>query len=259
MKRRMFAVVVAGSVLMAAATAAAHVSREEFEAVKSELGLLKEAVKNQTEVLKQLLQRIGGLREPQDPPFTGAVIGVDGATVYGKSDAKVTIVEFSDYQCPFCARYSSETFPQIDRDYIRTGHVKYVFRDYPIDAIHPQAPKAHEAVHCAAEQGKRREMHEKVFSNQRAMSVADLMGHAQAVGLDKAAFDKCLNSGVYSAKIRSGVAEGQQIGVRGTPTFFVGLTESNSTKFKAARRIVGAQPYSAFKAAIDELLSAPAP
>jgi protein-disulfide isomerase len=255
----MFAVAVAGSMLMGATVAAAQVSREEFEGVKSELGLLKEAVKNQTEVLKQLLQRIGALREPQDRPFTGAVIGVEGATVYGKSDARVTIVEFSDYQCPFCARYSSETFPQIDRDYIRSGRVKYVFRDYPIDAIHPQSPKAHEAVHCAAEQGKHREMHEKVFSNQKAMSVADLVGHAQAIGLDQAAFDQCLNSGVHSAKVSSGIAEGQQLGVRGTPTFFVGLTEANSTKFKAAKRIVGAQPYSAFKTAIDELLSAPTP
>ena len=163
--------------LLSSGTAVAQVGREEFEALKAETERLREAIKSQTEALKQLLERTGSLRASREPSFQ-ELVNVDGATFYGKSDAKVTIVEFSDYQCPFCARYAHETFPQIDREYIQTGRVKYVFRDFPIESIHPQAFKAHEAVYCAGEQGKRREMHEQVFSNQRAISSANLTAYA---------------------------------------------------------------------------------
>jgi protein-disulfide isomerase len=234
--------------------AGAQVSREEYDALRAEVGALRETVKTQNELLKQFLERLGAAREGRDAPFKEMLVGVEGGAIYGKPDAKVTIVEFSDYQCPFCARYANDTFPQLERDYIETGRVRYVFRDYPIEAAHPQAFKAHEAVHCAAEQGKRREMHKKVFANQRAMSVNDLAAHATALGLDKARFDRCLAQGTQSAKVRSAMSAGEQVGVRGTPTFFVGLTEPNSPNLKAVRRIIGAQPYGAFKTAIDELL-----
>src|SRR5687767_9233940 len=244
------ALIVAG----AAGVASAQVTREEFDALKSEVNALKESLKSQSDLFRQLLERLGTGRG--DAPFKETLVGLDGGAVYGRPDAKVTIVEFSDYQCPFCARYSNMTFPQIERDYIETGRVRYVFRDYPIEASHPQAFKAHEAVHCAAEQGKRREMHKKVFANQRAMSVNDLNTHAAGLGLDKARFEKCLAQGTQSAKVRSAMSAGEQAGVRGTPTFFVGLTEPNSPNLKAVRRIIGAQPYAAFKTAIDALLAA---
>ena len=243
-------------VLAFSGTADAQVTREEFDALKSEVGALRESVKTQNELLKQFLERLGAAREGRDAPFKEMLVGVDGGAVYGKPNAKVTIVEFSDYQCPFCARYSNDTFPQIEREYIDTGRVRYVFRDYPIEASHPQAFKAHEAVHCAADQGKRREMHKKVFASQRAMSVNDLTAHAAGLGLDKARFEKCLAQGTYSGKVRSAMSAGEQAGVRGTPTFFVGLTEPNSPNLKAVRRIIGAQPYAAFKSAIDDLLAA---
>jgi protein-disulfide isomerase len=255
--RQSLGIVFAGFLLFPSGAAVAQVSRDEFEALKTEVGQLREAVKSQTEVLRQLLQRLGALRENREAPFQEATISVGDAAVYGKSDAKVTIIEFSDYQCPFCARYSNEIFPQIDRDFFQTGRVKYVFRDFPIESIHPQALKAHEAVHCAGEQGKGREMHSKVFANQRAMSLVDLSAHARAAGLDMAGFQKCLESGLQASKIRKGMREGQEVGVTGTPTFFLGLTGSDSLKVKAVRRIVGAQPYSVFKAAIEELLSSP--
>jgi protein-disulfide isomerase len=248
-------VLIAAFVLAVSGVADAQVTREEFEALKSEVNALRDSVKTQTDLLRQFLERLNAA-QGRDAPFKETLIGIDGGAVYGRPDAKVTIVEFSDYQCPFCARYSNDTFPQIERDYIETGRVRYVFRDYPIEGAHPQAFKAHEAVHCAAEQGKRREMHKKVFANQRTMSVNDLAAHASALGLDRPRFEKCLAQGTHAAKVRSAMAAGEQAGVRGTPTFFVGLTEPNVSKLKAVRRIVGAQPYSAFKTAIDELLSA---
>lgn len=165
--------------------------------------------------MQELTRALRGIRDRagQGPEaFREVVVSLDGAAVYGKGDARVTLVEFSDYQCPFCARYAQETFPQIDRDYIQTGCVKYVFRDFPIESIHPQAFKTHEAVHCAGEQGKRREMHDKVFSNQRAVRAPDLATYAQALGLDAAGFQKCLEGGHYSVKVRKGVEEGQEAG-----------------------------------------------
>jgi protein-disulfide isomerase len=251
---RLRIVVLIAAVIFAGATAAdAQVTREEFEALKSEVGSLKDTVKAQNEMLRQFFERVNAGREA---PFKETPVSIDGAPVFGKADAKVTIVEFSDYQCPFCARYANDTFPQLEREYIDTGRVKYVFRDFPIEAAHPQAFKAHEAVYCAGEQGKRREMHKRIFANQRAMNVSDFSAHAAALGLDKSRFEKCLGDGGYAAKIRGGLSAGEQAGVRGTPTFFVGVTEPNSQKLKAVRRIVGAQPYSVFKTAIDDLLSA---
>ena len=247
---------IAGSLALVSGAADAQVTREEFEALKSEVGGLRDSIKLQNELLKQLLERLGAAREGRDAPFKETLVGIDGGVIYGKATAKVTIVEFSDFQCPFCARYANDTFPQLEREYIETGRVRYVFRDYPIEAAHPQAFKAHEAAHCAAEQGKQRDMHKRIFANQRAMSVNDLMAHAAALGLDKARFEKCLAQGAQATKVRSAMSAGEQVGVRGTPTFFVGLTEPNSPNVKAVRRIVGAQPYGAFKAAIDELLSA---
>jgi protein-disulfide isomerase len=242
---RLLVLIVVAS-LGVAGSAAAQVSR----------GTLKESVKAQNDLLRQFLERLGAAREGREAPFKEMVVAIDGGAVYGKPTAKVTIVEFTDFQCPFCARYANDTFPQIDREYIETGRVRYVFRDFPIEAAHPQAFKAHEAVHCAGDQGKRLEMHKRIFANQRAMSVNDLTAHAVALGLDKARFEKCVAQGTYSAKIRSGLSAGEQAGVRGTPTFFVGLTQPNTPNVKAVRRIVGAQPYAAFKAAIDELLAA---
>jgi protein-disulfide isomerase len=243
------AVLAAGTILLSWETAVGQVSREEFEALKAEI----ETLKQQLQELTRAAQARGGAAPEA---FKGALVTVDGAAIHGRQDARVTIVEFSDYQCVFCGRHSRDTFPEIDREYIQTGRLRYVVRDFPIESMHPQALKAHEAAHCAGEQGKHWAMHEKLFSNQRAMSASDLTAHAQSLGLDMPRFEKCLAGGQYAAKIRRSFEEGQRLGVRGTPTFFIGLTEANSSKIKATRRIVGAQPYAAFKAAIDELLSA---
>ena len=145
--------------------------------------------------------------------------------------------------------------PQIEKDYIETGKVKYVVRDFPLESIHQNAFKAAEASHCAGDQGKYWEMHERLFANQQTLSPSDLAGHAEALGLDTAKFGACLESGKFAAAIRKDIADGQQAGVTGTPAFFLGMTESNDGKVKALRRITGAQAYTGFKAAIDSLLT----
>jgi protein-disulfide isomerase len=130
-----------------------------------------------------------------------------------------------------------------------------VVRDYPLESIHPQAFKAAEAAHCANEQGKYWEMHDRLFANQKALGIKDLPQHAQALGLDEAKFQQCLDSGKYAARIRKDLTDGQRAGITGTPGFFLGVTDPNGTEIKAVRVIKGAQPFAAFQAAIDSLLA----
>jgi protein-disulfide isomerase len=129
-----------------------------------------------------------------------------------------------------------------------------VLRDLPLEAIHPLAMKAAEATHCAGEQGKYWEMHDRLFANQRELSRPDLSKHAQAIGLDVGAFDQCLDTGKVVARVRKDVVDAERLQANGTPTFFIGLTDSKSAQIKGVR-IVGAVPYQTFKQAIDRLLS----
>ena len=129
-----------------------------------------------------------------------------------------------------------------------------MFLDFPIESIHPYALKAHEAANCAGDQGKYWEMHDRIFTKQRALGIKDLSDHAGALGLDLSMFEQCLNSGKQAAEIRKDIAEGAKAGVRGTPTFLLGLTEPNSSKVKTTMIIRGAQPYTRFKQVIDSLL-----
>lgn len=128
-------------------------------------------------------------------------------------------------------------------------------RDFPIESIHRNAFKAAEATHCAADQGKYWEAYHRFFANQGTLNRADLTGHAKALGLDTAAFDACVDSGKHTARVRKDVAETQRIGVTGTPSFFLGLSDPGGTQFKSSRLIRGAQSFDAFKNAIDSLLT----
>ena len=127
-------------------------------------------------------------------------------------------------------------------------------RDLPLETIHPFAFKAAEATHCAGDQGKYWEMHDRLFANQGALARRDLTKHAQALGLDSARYEQCLGSEKYAPRVRKDLADAQKLQVNGTPTFFLGLTDPNNSEIKGTR-ISGAQPYSTFKAAIDRLLS----
>ena len=138
---------------------------------------------------------------------------------------------------------------------MQTGKVKYVLRDLPLESIHPYAMKAAEATHCAADQGKYWEMHDRLFANQRELTRPDLTKHAQALGLNVAAFDSCLDSNKYAARVRKDIAEALSLQANGTPTFFIGLTDANGSQIKGTR-LVGALPYQSFKDQIERLLAA---
>ncbi len=231
---------------------------KELESLRQEIKELKEgqgAIQKQLGEIKQFLQ--AARQQPARPPAAqpiDAVIPIDNAPTKGKPDAKLVLVEFSDYQCPFCQRSFQGVLTQVDKDYIQTGKLKYVFQDFPLEELHNNAFKAAEAAHCAGDQGKYWEMHDRLFSNQQALAPENLTAYAEAIGLNRDTFQQCLDGGKYAAQVREGLAQGQQLGVQGTPTFFLGTVTADG-KVKAVRVLRGALPYPAFKEAIDSLLT----
>lgn len=171
----------------------------------------------------------------------------DDDSVKGNSDAVVTIVEFSDFQCTFCKRFYDNALGQIRSTYIDTGKVKFVYRDFPL-GFHQNAQIAAEAAECAGEQGKFWEYHDKIFDNSQSDGTGlykdDLKQYAAELGLDAAAFNTCIDSGKYTQEVNDDFNDGSAAGVDGTPTFFI-----NGTK------IVGAQPFSNFQQIIDAELN----
>jgi len=224
--------------------------KEDVERLKTELA----EIKKQLADLPQLLSQRAA--QPAQPANVMAKVSVADNPSLGKSDAPVTVIEFSDYQCPFCQRFVRNTLPALKTDYIDTGKVRYVFRDFPL-AMHRQARKAAEAAHCAGEQGKYWEMHDVIFNNQQALKVEDLKEHASSLDLEPAAFNNCLEQGKYAAEIDKDFADGSTAGITGTPSFFIGKTEPNGTI--EGTLIRGAQPITAFRQVIDGLLDGPKP
>ncbi len=197
--------------------------------------------------------------EPQPSPDTPPreiIIDTEGAPTKGNESARFTLIEYSDYQCPFCSRYVRETLPLIERDYVKTGKIKYVFRDFPLESLHPNALLASEAAACAREQGKYWEMHDLLLGSSNALSAKDITTHARSIGIDPASFQQCLDSTKYREPIRKGVNEAAGIGVNGTPTFFVAVPLPNSSKVKVIRALRGAPAYANFKEVLDSILAA---
>ena len=189
-------------------------------------------------------------QEPASGSGSGAEVVVDPNDWHaqGAADAPVTIIEYSDFQCPYCERYFNETYPQIKEQYIDQGHVRYIFRHFPL-AFHSEARPAAQAAECAGEQGKFWEMHDALFENQdswagNAEPAAVFAGLADGLGLDGAEFEACLSSEKYADKIQEDADAGAEDGVDGTPAFFVNGVS-----------ISGAQPFSAFQQQVDYFLA----
>lgn len=177
---------------------------------------------------------------------------VDDDPMLGSESAKITLIEFTDYQCPFCARHFTQTYSQIKKDYIDTGKVKYVSRDFPL-SFHPNAQKASEASECADDQGKFWEMHDKLFIAQGEWSglsdaPATFKQYAKDLGLNSSTFDSCLDSDKYKEEVAKDMADGSAAGISGTPGFWIIGPDGKGQK------ISGAYPYDTFKKAFDALL-----
>ena len=173
-------------------------------------------------------------------------------TALRSEQAKIAFIEFSDFQCPFCARYAQESYPKLETEFVRTGLVNYVFRHFPL-SNHANAFAAGEAAECAGSQGQYLPMRMSLFANQRALMPSRLLDYAVAIGLNRTAFEKCLADGAASAQVKADIAEGERLGVTSTPTFFVGEVKRDGT-IRVFRRIRGAQPYHIIRAELQKLL-----
>jgi protein-disulfide isomerase len=180
----------------------------------------------------------------QAPPVVRLQVNIAGAPVRGDEKAPVTIVKFEDFQCPFC-RQAQPTFTALEARYDKK--VKVVHRDFPIDSIHPLARRAAEAARCANAQGQFWKYHDKLYSVNLSPDPNQLSNLAKETGLDVNAFDMCLSSGQYKAAVQEDLEQGRQLGINGTPAFFIN-----------GRMIVGAQPVETFAKIIDEELAASA-
>jgi protein-disulfide isomerase len=173
-----------------------------------------------------------------------------GTGVLGSADALVTVVEFTDFQCPYCRRYALQTLPRILETYVDSGQVRYVVKDFPLPS-HPRAWKAAEAARCAGAQGAYWGIYRRLFETQNEWSqqgpddvIETFVGDAEALGLDTASFQECLESGQYSEQVAQDVQDGQQAGVEGTPTFLIN-----------DRLLAGAYTFETFRRIIDGKLS----
>lgn len=162
----------------------------------------------------------------------------------GDPGAPITMVEFSDFQCPFCAQFFSTTEQEIIEKYVKTGKVKFVYRDFALSAIHDMAQKAAEAGECAHEQNQFWKYHDFVFGHQKDLSLVNLKRWAGEVGLDQARFNVCLDSGKYQKEVEEDFAYGRKAGVSGTPTSFIN-----------GKKVEGSRPFEDFKVVIEGILN----
>jgi len=193
-----------------------------------------------TAIIADLRKAAAPVQVRLDPPRVPVVIAPHDP-VRGPATAVVTLVEFSDYQCPFCSRVTP-TLKRLRETY--GDRLRIVWKDYPLYDIHPQAQKAAEAAWCAGEQGKYWEFHDRLFANQATLAVEALKQHATAVGLEPMGFAACLDSGRHADRVKAGAREGNDLGVDSTPTAFIN-----------GRRLTGAHPYEMFAEIIDDELS----
>ena len=223
--------------------------RKEVEALKAQQAEMQKSLEEVREFLKAATGgRFGA------PSLVNSTFDTTGAPARGNASAPVTIVEISDYHCPFCRRHVQQTQPRIYSELVDTGKVRHAFIHYPIAQLHPEAARSHEAAACAQDQGKFWELHGKLF--EAPLKSADqLTEAARSAGLDASALRACLESGKHAKAVQESVQRVAGMNVNGTPIFLIGRTAADN-KMTVARVVEGAQPYEAFKAAVDQVLAA---
>lgn len=188
---------------------------------------------------------------PTDAVVPKGPISIANSPVMGDSKAELVMIEFSDFECPFCGKYARETLPSVRKDFVDAGLLRYVFRDFPLEHLHPNALRAAVAADCAARSGRFWEMHDALLADQQSLRPTDLASHAARLGLDAAQFARC-SSADTETLIRKRAADARALGVSMTPTFIVGRADPEGN-VQPIRLISGAYPYSVFKKLLEEL------
>ncbi len=187
-----------------------------------------------------------------EPPVPNAPLSLAGAWLEGSNTAKVVLIEFSDFECPFCARFAQSALADVRSRYVKTGQVQVAFRHFPLTQIHPKAMGAAEAAECAGQQGKFWPMHDAIFADQARLDPADLLQKARSVGLDEGRFSRCLEA--EDPKVRADVGTARSLDVTGTPTLFIGVRRADGD-VDVKRRVTGAVPASQLAAVLDLVLA----
>jgi len=220
---------------------------KQGDAILNELKQIRILLQKQQALLKQR----PGRRAPAADQKVSLPLGDTYAI--GSKDAPVTLVEFTDYQCPFCSRFHKNTFFQLKKNFVDTGKVRFISRDLPLP-FHKNAFKAARASRCAGEQDKYWEARHLLSSDPRNLSDQALADYARELNLDTDQFHTCLESQKYDAEIKQDISEANQAGITGTPGFVLGKTPKDGTM--KGVKISGAQPYASFAARINKLLAA---
>ena len=211
------------------------------------------------EILKELRQirQLLEKQQAQAPQAQGeqvvkAKVNLEGFAMLGSKEAPLTIVEFTDYQCPFCQRFHTTAFPELKKNYIDTGKVRFYSRDMPLD-FHPDAMRAAEAARCASDQGQFWRLRDVMGANPNKLDMDSLVADVTNLKMDVKAFRACVESEKYKSAVQTDVMEAMKIGANGTPTFVVGKSTPNGVD---GELMVGAQPYPMFDQKLQELGSA---
>ena len=243
------------STILVAVVTAALLLAPGTARVRAQDAITREQADTLIKEIRELRKAIEGLRAPragaERPPDEKVRVDLTGAQVLGRTDAPVTMVEFTDLECPYCRAFHVGAFERLKRDYIDTGKVRFITRDFPLD-FHPNARPAALAVRCAGEQGKFWEMRHVVTLNAASLGPATYDRLAGELKLDAGRFQACITADRYRAEIDRDIAEAARAGVTGTPSFVLGATTPGAAV--EGLRIVGAQPFPVFEARIKALL-----
>ena len=208
---------------------------------------------NELRQIRQLLERQQAQApRPQEEQAAKAKLNLTGFAMLGSKEAPLTIVEFTDYQCPFCQRFHTTSFVELKKNYIDTGKVRFYSRDMPLD-FHPNAMRAAEAARCASDQGQFWQLRDVMGANPNNLDMDSLVTDATNLKMDVNAFRTCVASEKYKEAVQTDVLEAMKIGASGTPTFVVGKSTPDGVDGDV---VIGAQPYPMFDQKLKELGSA---
>jgi protein-disulfide isomerase len=195
---------------------------------------------------------IHGQPTPPQPVPPAQPVSIDDAPILGDANARIALIVFSEFECPYCAKAAREVLPEIERQYVRTGKVFVAFRHFPLP-FHKNARKASEAAECAGRQGRFWQFHDWAFQNQTQLFDANLVGAAKTLGLDLGEFRVCL-TGQAMRRIDADITDGRSFEIVGTPTWFLGRIQPDGS-VKVTERFDGSKPFIVFQAAIDRLIA----
>ena len=190
---------------------------------------------------------------PPAPPLPSEPISLQGAIQDGAASAKVAVIQYSEFKCPYCGVFARDTLPTLKKKYLDTGKVVIAFRHFPLDTLHPFARQAAQAAECANQQGQFWAFHDRMFAQQKELDAVKIAAYAKEISLDSRRFSSCMEAEAARV-VDADVESGKALGVTGTPTFFIGIIQADG-RVKLRERLTGAQPITQFELTIDKVIA----